>query len=850
MARVPLEGGEQHQPRLINRTDEISGLMSLMPPQNAAPAFVILTAPSGYGKTRLTSRLLELLRATGITAVALEPQVRTKNSTDSVYQGYYVQRCAEALDQYVREHPQRCNAPTFDDFLKHERLRRATSLNWSKFLRSFPSVKVAYDVGVEVFDRVFSTGEHSSKKVLTSDSREAVDTCARYIKQVVDANRTVLVVREAQHIDHSSLQLLADIAGPQTQNSAILEYTIDENGVLNTLYADFTDAMSLSDAGWLRILQLKRLSKPHLEELLRQTLPGAKDISGEYYLRWDGNVRAIRQLKFSVLVDQPLAGPPHLQLRENVVEEYKRQISLLGSVERMCLCMLYAHGEAIPKAILWLLLAKLNPLATRSAVDLSLTTLLENELASSHPGDLLGLENEDVAEAIQTQNGFAGHLLLAKATLRDYYRQLAIDAPDEASGMSQSIRQALRLSVELNDLTTVEELVVLLSKRASSTADQSWYVSQIITAINGNSQLFAEHQDRLLLWAAELSAEVANFRTARDLLRQISSKSTFSDVLLSACLIETGNHAEAEELTNMLVTSVDPNERLAGQLIKLILLRCTGQIDAAREFWMEIDSQQEVRRSLMYGYLLRFKELVSDFPECIEDLMAASTWFGSRGLATSSAYTLLTLASHIARTGDVQTSLDCIERSRELLASTARDQHLLANNQAAVHLLAGAVDAPACCDMLIRVIAGSGDDYSDIVLYTNLGLAATLANRKDLARDAVDRALRIAKSPAFADRDVFWGVSFNLRYIDRTLDLGRREEIDTLFDQLRPHSLQNEYWQYRSGRAASAPERFNFMLSKPYHPMFLSHWTLDVDGLRALRLEHEPEALDNANPSE
>jgi tetratricopeptide (TPR) repeat protein len=843
------ESPHKHLPKLVNRTVELAQLLQLVPPRRSRSSFVILEAPSGYGKTRLTSQLIELLTAEGILAVVLEPQIRSKRAADSVYQGFYIQRCAEALDQRVRLPNCRLLAMPFEEFLKIERTRRATSLNWKRFFRQLPSLKTAYEVGVELVDRIFNTGEHSTGKVLTSDSREAVDTCARYIKYVVGITQMVLVVREAQHVDQSSLQLLSEIAGPQTSNCAILEYTLDATGALNPLFSDFLEAAPLNDMDWLHIVELVRLSKPHLEELLRQTLPGTSEISGEYYLHWDGNVRSIRQLRFSISIERGRSAPQLLDLKRGVIEEYQQQISRLAPTDRMSLCLLFTHEEAIPRSLVRLLLGKLNVLAAKGAVDHSLTGLIEAELVVAHPIGTLSLENEDIAEAIRKHTALAGNLLLAKAVLRDYYRSLVCDTENPTPDMSLAVRQALRLSVDLGDVATMEEVVTLLSSRVSTTTDQSWYVSQIVTAIGGGAHLFADQHDNLLLWAAEMAAEIADVKTARDLLRQMSSNSSFSDVLLCACLIETGDHEEAARLSNLLAMSADRDEQLAGELIKLILLRCTGQIGAARELWGTLDSQADLRKSNLYGYLLRFKELVADFPDCIEALRSSSDWFILRRLATSAAYTELTLASHTARSGDIGAANDSIDKARELLASTARDQHILSNNEVAVHLLSEKPDAVACCNKLARAIPCSGDDYSDIVLYTNFAISAALIGRTDQASEAVERALRIAKKPKFADRDVFWGVSFNLCYVDATLRLGRKMELIEAFGELEPHSLQNDYWQYRIGRAESSHERFRFMLSKPYHPMFLSHWTLDVDGLRALRREHAPALPGSSNPS-
>jgi hypothetical protein len=221
----------------------------------------------------------------------------------------------------------------------------------------------------------------------------------------------------------------------------------------------------------------------------------------------------------------------------------------------------------------------------------------------------------------------------------------------------------------------------------------------------------------------------------------------------------------------------------------------------------------------------------------------------ARALVSSAAYTELTLASHIAREGDAAGALTAVENAKNLLTSTARDQHILLNNEAAVNLLSESPNSSDCCDKLARGIPCSGDDYSDLVLYTNLAVSAVLAHRADLASEAVERALRIASSPRFADRDVFWGVSFNLQYVDAAMELGRQAELAELFDDLKPHSLQHEYWQHRCGLTPSAPDRFRHMLSKPYHPMFLSHWTIDVDGLRFLKRQSASPDRDTTSPS-
>ncbi len=816
----------------VNRREELTRLLSYLPPLKQTGSFVILKAPSGFGKTRLTTRLLELLPEQGVPAVAVEPQVRAKASAQLVYQGFFIQRCAEALDALAANGG--VSFPRFEEFLKSDRLRRARAMNWRSAVRKVPSLKTLYEVSVELVDRVFNIGDHSARKLLTSDSPDAVDTCTRYARQVEGIAQLVMVVREAQHIDSTSLQFLGEIFHPAAARCVILEYTQDSSGALNVLFDDFIGVAPLHDTAWLRIVDLVQLTKPHLEELLRQTLPGSQELSGEYYLRWDGNVRAINQLRFSVSMERHPALPQLSDIAAGVIDGYRRQIASRSPTARMILCLLLAHGEAMP-AFLLQLLEQLNTLASKFTVEREIDELITEELVVRHQGDALGIDNEDVAEAIRTQPPLAGVLLLAKSALRDHYRDAVLSPGDGRKDVSLALRQALRLSVELSDVTTMEAVVEQLTGTVTTNIDQSWYVGQIAAAVNGSAHLFADQRDRLVIWAAELACEVADFQKARDLLRQLSTRSTFSDVLLCSCLIETGDHAEAADIAKLLKMNADAEESFAGELLELIMLRCTGHIEQARDLWKRLDQIPGTVSRRLYGYLLRFKELVDDFPVCVDALRASADWFGERGLASSAAYSELTLASHLARMGDATGASEAIETARSLLALTTRDQHILLNNEAAANLLSGTPSPAQCCEWLVRGVPCAGDDYSALVLYTNLAVAAALSGRRDVANEASERSLRILAAPKFAERNVFWGAVFNLGFVDGLLALGRRAELDRLSAELQPHVLQDEYWQYRFKRSESVPERFSVMLSKPYHPLFLSHWTLDVDGLRTLK---------------
>ena len=841
---------KKSKPVLVNRERDLQMLLKLLPPKRASSSVIVLMAPSGYGKTRLTSRVVELLNADEIVAIAVEPQVCTKNTAGNVYQGFYIQRCAEALDEFAKSPLNKTLGIDFKSFLMADRSKRIKALDWKSALRKPPSIRTAYDLGIEIVDRFLSKGEHSPKKLLTSDSREAIETCSRYIQYVGELSRLVLFVREAQHIDPMSLNFQTELAGPTTHHHVILEYTLDASRTLNHLFASFVDTLELQDRQWFHTIELCQLSKPHFEQLLKLTVPDAEDISGEYYMEWDGNLRKIRQLLFSIPIERPDGIPIRLEdLSNGVVGQYKHQIQQLASTDRFVLCLVFAHGEAISRSLVGLLLEKLNSHATKAMVEQSIAMLLATELIMIHGKNAIGIENEDVAEAIRAYTPLQGNLLLATRTLRDHYYPIVLDSKSHAGEVSFAVRQTLRMSVELGDIAMVDQIVTQISNDLGLSLDQSWYVSQIVAAVSQDADLFANQRDRLLEWAAEMAYEISDFRKSRDLLRQMSAtNSIFSKTLLSACSTETGDHDDALMLAAELIQTGDPNARLAGQLIELVLLRCRGKIEDAKRMWGDMIKDTGISELSLYGYLLRFKELVADFPDCLNELISSSEWFMARGMYSSVAYSELTLASHFSRQGLFSEAATSIDKAKALLSTTARDRHIILNNEVAVNLLTPEPDAATCCQKLILAIPSSGDDYSDIVLYTNLAVAGVLASNPALGSESLSRALAIARNPRFADRDVFWGVSFNLDFVDNNLGSHKKNDIDILRKELKPHSLQRDYWEHRFGISNSVPDRFRYMLTKPYHPMFLSHWTIDMDGLRFLKQAPLPIAPYKSTP--
>lgn len=113
---------------------------------------------------------------------------------------------------------------------------------------------------------------------------------------------------------------------------------------------------------------------------------------------------------------------------------------------------------------------------------------------------------------------------------------------------------------------------------------------------------------------------------------------------------------------------------------------------------------------------------------------------------------------------------------------------------------------------------------------------------KDVARAAhtIDVIDRILVTPGFGNRDIFVTVCYNVwRFLIETGDNDRAARYKQIALSVNLEtSCYPLYWKVRFGFLSECEEKFGFLLRRKYHPDYLSHWQIDLDGLDVLKVEH------------
>lgn len=821
--------------KFINRGAELAFLEQCLHHAASSPAFVIVRSPPGFGKSRLTDQLRNRLPEAASRVCIIDPAIRGRTGSVRVHDGFFLQRCADELTRMADVGSGRWLS--LRAFIKTRRWKTALEKRHTEAATDLPSLGHAYRVAFDYTARIFGFGRYSAKQLLISDHSDAVRICAEYVEQSLTQHRVVLVVREVHHIDLESLRTLLDLNERGTALDLIFEYTSEtgefepEHQKLLVRVADTRVEMS--------ILDLIPLEPAHLESLIRQYVKSDYELTSDFYLSWSGNLRSIIELRFRVGIGRRITNSSEIVgLLSNLSRVLEGHLQELSALQKLTLVTVYAHAEPVDRRVLVAVANAVHPHAAITLVDAALAELVGIHGFLSAKDNSYSLRDETIATAIVEATFLRPLVALAERELRDFYRTVIDQGRYTDVSLAVAVRLLFRLCARTQDVAGLLQAAGALTDEVKKSQDQSVYVEIVAAAIEAQPQLFRQDYDELLTWAASLAYGISDWGRCSELLQLRTTQDAFSLAMRACALQEIGKHDEALQIAATIRARASaPAELFVAKLIEGLINGCRGDEDGARKTFSELTNDQTFATSPLVGYAYRFFEIVDGFVECVDKLTMSVAWFKRFGFDRSKAYSQLPTAMFLARMGDVPRAQKMIADAQHILANQVRDQHLILNNLAAVELLNSSPNHIECASLLIKALRSSRDDYSELTIVTNLALAHWGAGGMRPALDCVERMLKILERHDFADQDVYWPVCFNAAQILSGAGMLERSAAALRFprERGRPLSVNRAYWLYRYGESIELPDAYRFLASRPYHPLYLSHWTIDLEGLNLLK---------------
>lgn len=817
----------------VNRVDELAFMSALLPPNSTTSSLVILRAPTGYGKSRLTDELIRRLDPATLAIVVVDPLIRHKPDGRRIYDGFFVQFTARSVDAAARSTTLAC--PPLQAFLESDRVRNVRSKRIAGDLQKLPSMGTLYGIAIEYGERWLAKGRFSAAHHLASDSKESIAICREYLTAVARAAPLLLVVREAHQIDHESLRTLVQMNVEVANNHLIVEYTDGRH----QFDPDHQKVLlrELSSRANAHLIDLVRLERGHLEQLLRHTSQRAIELRTESYVKWDGNLRLIEEVQYRVGIGRTLETDSDIvKAVVDVRSSIKDRIEELPALQRWILAIVAAHVEGIQRRLLVRAALMDSPHVTEAALARDLHDLERRHGYVRTRADVVSLAHEDLADTIRTTKSIAGLLARAEARLCDAYVDIIESRDFSLVAAVEAARRAITLCARTRDSLRFLHLLEGMHEQIQEANDQTVYCDLAIDAIKSIGGFLPEERARLVEWAMTLAYVVNDFHSTQTLLEPLPVRSPMQTALLAFSLLEHGGHDQAVALATELRQIAKEDWVMCADLIDAGADLDRGMWRACREKLERIVERGKDGQSPIVGHALRLLSEVDGEPDGTEHAIASVRWYDRIGLVRCRAYSALSAATFLARRGDFGTALQWVDEAQALLGGSLRNEHIILNNRAFVMMLSPKPDFAGCTSLLRRALRTSRNDFADLSILSNLAIALWKSDQLSAALDCVRRAEVILDDPEFAERDIFWTACFSLANVLEAAG----DALAATAMKARPKAAGwadrsfDRYWAVKYGEGYAGKTELPFMIDLDYHPCAISHWQLDFEALEVL----------------
>lgn len=818
----------------VNRLDELAAFSDFFEKNEGSSSILLLVSPSGFGKTRLTNELKLHCSLKRTTFCYLDITPQGDVPTKKLHSGYYVQKFARQLS-FMADESMSFAWPSIADYLNKRKSETLKEKNIKSLFSEFPSMNHLYKITADYSERFFSYGHFSPEEITDSDKSDCVNICVEYIEFITSKSNILLIIRESQNCDQYSLKVMLSI---QKGNSLalLLEYTNSENKVNVEFEKILYEGISVAQPFWKH--DLLRLDKDKLDYLVHQCI--GKNIGSDdgFYLKWTGNIRSIVELGYQVSIGRSFSTQKHVEnviSENNILKDHIRQLSIL---EQTILAISIVNIEPISIHIVSKIVESIFSSFNRDDVYSAILQLASVHGFINKSNFHIVVSNDSVIDSFNKTEQAHKICSIIEVKLRDYYSDMINRGCVNDPESPKAIRQLFRLCAKTKDLIGLLKASTSLAEEIKKTNDQSAYVEIIFEAIKKDTELYILNCSQIIEWTAELAYEICDWPRVAELCSTLPFKNNFIRSMLACSLQEIGRHDEALLIAREIHKyAADQNDNIVAWLIESMIEGCRGNIDYARVLLTKCISNKSYPASPLSGYAYRFFEITDDFPGCLEKMNKSIDVFSIHRLEKSKAYSQLPAAVLKARSGDIDGARKLHYEAMNVLENELQDKHILLNNFVAIELLSDDPDYNKCKDCLLKALRYVKDDYSELTIISNIGICYLGLGDYMSAVDYAEKAFFMLDHHDFADKDIYWPVCYNAgKIMELSNNHGKKGEI-LKYPLIHGRALRinKEYWDYRYGLSDVIDERYTFLAKSLFHPLYLSHWLIDLEGINLLR---------------
>lgn len=799
----------------VNRSSEIKSLLADVQGASGRNRIALLISEPGIGKSRLAERLLSLV--TERPGVKLRVRAPRKGLSQD---GHYIRMLATELDDAAKLD---LRIPAFRSFLKKgvpggdaKRLKKAATAiaDSTPILRAARAVAEGARMPVPDARNQFRdpTGENSL-------------LAYEYVLHAACASAPIINIENIQDIDDTSFDLLKRVLEETENVYFLLEYTVSDAGAPWSL-GDIAEAFSTRAA--IAQYPLEKLRVDDVLRIVKDQPAALEGLVRSLYMKSNGSLRPLTDFFIKTIEDpaglEIMAG----QGAFTELGDFTRaSLSELDSSSRLVLVALTLHGGWVERTLLAMVGAQTQLAYTLLDVDTALDDL-QSKAFTEAEGDRVRA-SDGVADFIFSTE-FTRERALAVEAWKEIYRHAAEGSGDLFIPKAQAFYFLVYFSYIQDDAI---ECAKYLDK-ALYLAARSYVPTRFIAFAKDVRSKLASHRtssllsdiDRRLIAALQALSYSDDALHTLDVLPDSVIKEWYSCILLE----NAGQAKEALAQCNRALSKKSvagkPRWRLRFELAKFASLRSLCREKECLELYRAMRANRNYQELPEFGYVLRSAGSCCTSEQAIPDLRQSAQFFNATGQPVQEAHSRIELVVALAYSKELDQADAELDAAERLLGGQISERHAILSNRASISMIRGAT-SQSTLDNLRQAFLTARNGFDKTAIRNNM-LIALAALELPAAADAAREAIQSCERGGFTSRELVCITYHNAAlYYRQAGDLEAFEQtkakLVAIRDELKPTWLPDL-------SALDYTHKMPLIEGKPYYPVFLAHWTLELSG--------------------
>ena len=817
--------------QIVDRYQFIKDISQIVK-STTSTCIILISGSNGVGKFSAVKKLVaETFDNYNIVTL---PSSLVSTDTPKVKNDYFFKVLDRIQNDYINFDSKKSKL-SFANFIKRNKIYKemiASYISTSITSDTFSKKGIAALFAKISLSKIYRVGSFSCLNMLNEKNANSILVGKKYLSHILHNDHIILELCAAQSIDFESLSVICNsIKGENGKGIVILEYDIDNNHYLE--YDEFYKYLSTCcDERNLFVYPLVPLEFEDFYSVLCSKrnwnlTPYKTWIQKEYYL---SSTKSINDFLDKLSAKYTST---ELNIEHQFIISHEDFFSSASKTELFILCVLDIHGGNIKTNILYDFIHNqtICPFSIKE-IEVNIKNMKQSYIINGNDQSVY-FYHSSVHEAwkkhLSSLSAFPDCILLAADSCFNYYK-IKLSNHNIHNNLEESKKTVYILLVIImrylpKRIIYIAQYLSLIAKEFTTPEDARYPIMLLLNELRKNKETNIEtYYDIIELCCdMELYQEALQFWNDIQEIVLLPENYEFDKANYFFCKIHylCDNHEKViQHARYRLEHALTPESVLYYSIYLIITYRACNKYDDLQSVVLNIRNHIE-RYSfcIPYGLFLRISEVYKSRVEAIPDVVESVSFFLEHNLEMQAAKSQVSLSFLYSVTNNLPEAQKSLLYAKKFL--NQRYQHILCNNEAAIHMLNG--DFSSSVETLLnQAIMCSNSVFSNIVIFNNQMIYFHETNQ---FREMQYRIHMIeGQFNKLIDKHLIAVVSYNLSVFLKNIDSVKAEYYFAQAKKYREHSAT---LNTRLSETPPRDEHEAFFLNMPWHITMLSFWETD-----------------------